>query len=80
MVLDYVVPTPKGTTWGKMSHNTWLESCQLDVGWLLIMSSGLVIRSWRNMRECGLHSQEADAPDGFAWNGHAGCTQVWLGV
>lgn len=29
MVLDYVVPTPKGTTWGKMLslQDTWLETC-----------------------------------------------------
>lgn len=44
------------------------------------MCSGVAIRSRWDMCECGLHSQEADAPDGPAEHGHAGRTQVRLGV
>ena len=44
------------------------------------MVSAGSIRSWWNLCERGLHSQEADAPDGHVGYCHAGRTQVWLGV
>lgn len=81
MVLDYVVPTPKGTSWGMtrppQKKTVGYTNCSIYVnlnGWCVVFRSG-----W-NVRKRGLHSQEADAPNGLARHGHSGRAQVWLGV
>lgn len=80
MVLDYVVPTPKGTSWGmtpptiKLLYLFHLFSCRF------MIASLSVIRSGRNVRQRWLHSKEAYAPDGSAAHSNPGCPQVWLGI
>lgn len=55
----------------------WLQTHHFHVS---LMCSAVAIRSRWYMCERGLHSQKADAPDSHAEHGHAGCTQVRLGV
>lgn len=55
----------------------WLVSDHIH---MVLMCPAVVNRSRWNMCECGLHSQETDAPDGLAQHGNAGRAQVWLGV
>lgn len=81
MVLDYVVPTPKGTSWGTVPPLTLTLLYLLNVFFLLVHGHFLMVtRSWWNLCQRGLHSKEADAPDGSAAHGDPGCPQVRLGV
>lgn len=80
MVLDYVVPTPKGTSWGmmpatvKLLYEIPLFSC------CVMVPSLSLIRSGRNMRQRRLHTEEAYAPDGSSAHSNPGRSQVWLGI
>lgn len=58
MVLDYVVPTPKGTTWGKIFYFMMLSESCLHI-WRALdypVFFFFLLRSWWNLCECWLHS------------------------
>lgn len=81
MVLDYVVPTPKGTSWGTTPPTPkllYLLNLFFPCWFMITFLSA--IRPGRNLRQRRLYSKEANAPDGSAALGHPGCPQVWLGI
>jgi len=66
-LFDFVVPSPKGTSWGEYLLWDWMLCLLISIK-----------RYRRNLCERGLYSQETDASGSPVGGGHERLTRFWL--
>lgn len=63
-LLDFVVPSPKDTTWGlggERGPSSHMRLLAVDLASSIVLKPLLLLPSCRHLRECWMHPKEVDA-------------------